>query len=252
MNKRNRCYLYAITDRPARRLPDMPGLEGASLHQITAQEEMVGPQARPITAVVSPFAETQVRPTAERVLAHEAIVEALMADRAVLPVRFGTILADGDAVRKMLAEQHDRFIEDLRHVAGRVELGLRVLWDRDEPESREPFEATAGEMARDGRTYLMQRVQETRAEKAARSRAEALAVRIHEQLAPKAADSTRQVLSTPRFLLTAAYLVENKGVDAFRDRCQEVAEELPRLRFLCTGPWPAYHFVTGDVPGKGG
>jgi hypothetical protein len=237
-------YLYAITDRPELPVPTEPGLEGTSLFSVTHQD---------IAAVVSPLATAQVPPTEDNVWQHEAVVEALMVDRAVLPVRFGTVLADEAAIRADLAAHYTDFVVNLDRVRGRVELGLRVLWISDfrlpitqsQIEDRKPVLSGAeGSEIASGRAYLMARLEEERQVRAWRQRAEALAEELHTPLAQLATESTRQVLITPRLLLTAAYLVERDQVAAFRREVEVLSAAYPALRFLCTGPWPAYNFVT--------
>ncbi|MBM4466389.1 MAG: GvpL/GvpF family gas vesicle protein [Chloroflexi bacterium] len=239
-------YLYAITDRPELPVPAEPGLEGTSLFSVTHQD---------IAAVVSPLATAKVPPTEDNLWRHEAVEEALMADRAVLPVRFGTMLADDNAVQAVLAEHYADFVATLERVRGRVELSLRVLWEADQsptPPSSHEFprvpQRHSGELRgtqeNSGRAYLLARLEEERQRQAWRQRAEALAGEIHTPLARLAAESTRQVLITPRLLLTAAYLVERDQVAAFRREVEALGATYPALRFLCTGPWPAYNFVT--------
>jgi len=67
-------------------------------------------------------------------------------------------------------------------------------------------------------------------------------------LAKLAVESIQQMLITPGLLLTAAYLVERNQVAAFRQAVEALSAAYPALRFLCTGPWPPYSFVTGAVP----
>ena len=230
-------YLYAITDLPDLPVPAEPGLEGTSLFSLAYRD---------IAAVVSPLTTSAVPPTEDNLWQHEAVVETLMADRAVLPVRFGTLLADETAIRAALAAHYANFVASLDRVRGRVELGLRVLWEMADSRWQ-----TAGSSqqpsATSGRAYLMARLEEERQRQAWREQAEALAEEIHAPLDQLAADSTRQVLITPRLLLTAAYLVERDQVATFRQKVEALSAAYPKLRLLCTGPWPAYNFVTPAI-----
>jgi len=239
-------YLYAITDRCDLPVPAKPGLEGTSLFSLTYQD---------IAAVVSPLDTAKTPPTEDNLWRHEAVVEALMADRTVLPVRFGTMLADEAAVQAALAAHYADFVAGLERVRGRVELGLRVLSSPEFlqlPQSSPKFpsisqrnsEELRGTQGGSGRAYLLARLEEERQRQAWRQRAEALADELHVPLARLAVESTRQVLVTPRLLLTAAYLVEQGRVPTFRQEVEALSAAYPELRFLCTGPWPAYNFVT--------
>ena len=227
-------YLYAITDRPEAPMPAGSGLEDAAVRNLTY---------RGIAAVVSPLVTAAIPLTEDNLWRHEAVAEILMADRAVLPVRFGTVLANEATVQDVLAAHYADFVASLDRVRGRVELGLRVLCDS---EIRNPKSEIRNPNS--GRSYLMARLEEERQVRAWREQAEALAKELHAPLSRLASESTRQVLVTPRLLLTAAYLVERDQVTAFRREVEALSAAYPALRFLCTGPWPAYSFVTATVP----
>jgi hypothetical protein len=230
-------YLYAIADRPGLPLPASAGMENGCLFTVAHQE---------IAAVVSPVAAGRVTPTKANLWRHEMVVERLMADRTVLPVRFGTVLADENAVLGTLAAHGRRFAAALDRVRGRVELGLRVLWDHGE---RAPSRGKAGTAheAGGGRAYLLAKLEEDRQRRALRHEAEDWAARIHAPLSRLAVDHVRSVLITSRLLLTASYLVKLDQMEAFRQQVEGLGVAYPNLRFLCTGPWPAYSFVTTTV-----
>ena len=228
-------YLYAITDRPEAPVPAEPGLESASLLNIPHQD---------IAAVVSPLSTTEVLPAEDNLWRHEAVVEALMADRAVLPVRFGAVLASESAVLAVLETHDANFVASLDRVRDRVELGLRVLWDDNQRPATNNAQRSSSSS---GRSYLLARLEEERQVRTWRQRAEALATEFHTPLTQLAAESTRQVLATPRLLLTAAYLVERDRMAAFQREVEALSAAYPALRFLCTGPWPPYSFVTATV-----
>jgi hypothetical protein len=233
-------YLYAITDQPEAPPPAGPGLEGVGGHETRPYSIAY----RDIAAVVSSLTMANVPPTEDNLWRHEAVVEALMADCTVLPVRFGTVLADEAAVQSALAAHYADFAANLKRVRGRVELGLRVLWDDTQrPKTNDTQRPSPGS----GRAYLLARLEEERLVRAWRQRAEALAAELNTPLARLAAESTLQVLVTPRLLLTAAYLVEQDQVTAFRREVEARRAAYPALRFLCTGPWPPYNFVTAGA-----
>ena len=255
MSDRAALYLYAITDRTASPLPDLPGLEEAPLYQLIGQD---------LVGVVSTVTTTQVQAAETNLWQHEMIVEALMADRAVLPVRFGTVFANEAAVQaELLAHQAD-LLASLNRVRGRVELGLRILINPtkergssdDEPTSPvaplpelatndQPDNAALAQSApvSRGRAYLMTRLAEEQRARAERQQAEAQVAEIHGPLAQLAVDSVQQVLVTPRLLLTAAYLVERDRVEDFRQAVAALSDAHPALSLLCTGPWPPYNFI---------
>jgi hypothetical protein len=234
-------YLYAISDRPEAPVPAQPGLEEAALLSIPYQS---------IAAIGSPFSAGEAAPTEANLWRHEAVVESLMADRAVLPVRFGAILAGEMAVRAALAAHYTNFLAGLDRVRGRVELGLRILWDDDlqiEDGGSPVADSNRQAPTISGRSYLLARLEEDRQYRDWRERAETLAMELNVSLSRLAVDSVQQMLVTPRLLLTAAYLVDQDQVAAFRLAVEALKITHPALRFLCTGPWPPYSFVAATV-----
>jgi hypothetical protein len=191
-------WVYAICDRPERPAP--PPLEGCSAG-----------------GVLAVFARDEHEPTPEALWAQERVLEQLMSDRAVLPLRFGTRLEDEDALRAVLAADQARFHEALARVRGRVELGVRVR----APEAPAP----AG-----GREYLLGKL-----------RLERDAAELHAPLAELAVEARRRPAAGD--LLRAAYLVDAHAVDAFRAAVERLQRAHPGLTIVCTGPWPAYSFV---------
>jgi hypothetical protein len=232
-------YLYAIIDRPDICLPNMTGLEGTDIQVLCYND---------IGAVISQTAATEMQPSEADIWQHEAILESLMADRSVLPVRFGTILADESAVHAALSSHYDSFAADLKRVRGHVELGLRVIWDNDESE---PGGYSPGNGTRpsdgSGRAYISAMLEAERKQKEHREQAHAFAEGIHTPLARLCAGSNRRTLVTPRLLLTSSYLVDLDQVETFRREVETLSSEHPELHLLCTGPWPPFSFVSvGD------
>jgi hypothetical protein len=231
-------YLYAITDRPEAALPVLSGVENAPVFQLGYRD---------LAAVASRTASCDVPATETHLWQHEAVVEALMADRTALPVRFGSVLPGEAALWDALAAVHAELVAALGRVRGRVEVGVRVLWDDgcQPATSRDESEQTSGQPAGSGRFYLMARLEQEQRSQAGRQRAESMANRIHAPLARLAAANTRQVLATPHLLLTAAYLIEKDRLEAFESEVRALGAAYPALHLLATGPWPPYSFVTG-------
>jgi hypothetical protein len=195
--------LVAITDNAAQPEPPLRAVQSGALAVLyaPAEEEAVSPEA---------------------LWRREALLEALMEDRDLLPVRFGTRVADEAAAARAVADRGDELRAGLDRVRGAVELAVRVR-------SRAAEEAPAP--AESGRDYI--------AAKAGRSRA---AMRIHEPLAALARES---VIQHGDELLRAAYLVEREAVEPFAGHVRALQQEHPELALVCTGPWPPYSFAEG-------
>jgi hypothetical protein len=188
-------WVYAICDRPELAPPaPLEGVVEAGLQAVFARREH----------------------SVDDLWSHEEVVERLMADRTVLPLRFGSRLPDEAALRRLLAENAARYAAALARLAGHIELGVRAvaLTPRPRPTS--------------GRDHVLARLGDAR---------------LHEPLAALAADSLRRPAREPDELLRGAYLVERDALAPFQARVERLQAEHPEAALLCTGPWPPYSFA---------
>ncbi len=113
-------YLYAIDGDAHERTYDVVGIDGHTVYSVANGR---------VAAVVSDCSCEKIRPERSHLAAHKDVLRRLMLDRTVLPMAFGIIADDLKAVKKMLALNQEVFGEQLEQVAGKVEMGLRVVWD---------------------------------------------------------------------------------------------------------------------------
>lgn len=205
--------LYAITDHPCPPLPEIVPLQLVSRGDLAA--------------VCAPDTDGEVTP--ELLWQHERVVEALMEDRALLPVRHGTRVSDEAAAVKVLEANHDRLLESLARVRGAVEISARVL-DVD------PDPIPMPEKLSTGADYLRAKAGQLSA------RAEARRA-VHDPLSAVSRAQTTRPANLPGELLHAAYLVDRDGVATFSSVVGRLQEHHQSWRLICTGPWPPYSFV---------
>jgi hypothetical protein len=152
-----------------------------------------------------------------------------MAERAVLPMRFGTRPPSVDGVQEALAERRDVLLEALDRVRGRVELAMRATRPAARAAAALPRPAAAS-----GTEYLRARLADERTLAA-----------LHEPLAAIAVAARRWPERAPGELLRTSYLVDRPAVPHFRSAVDGLQRAHPEAALLCTGPWPAYSFVEG-------
>ena len=220
-------WLYGICDRP-----DMPPPRRRGL----AQAPLDGIREGGLLAVVSRHTHPPGDPALDALWVHERVVERIMADRTVLPMRFGTKLPDEQAVRDVLETRQQEFLATLARVRGRVEVGIRAM----QPVAGEPTANGSGPrppVAASGREYLEAKMRDGR-------RVERAAAALHEPLASLAVAVSRQPARDPDELLRASYLIETRVLPQFRATVERLQRTHPGAGILCTGPWPPYSFVT--------
>jgi hypothetical protein len=183
-----------------------------------------------------PFVREDVQrapaPDEEALREHDRVVTALMEDGPVLPMRFGTVAGSEADVRELLARRGEELRGQLAHVRGRVEMGVRAMWD-DEPAEGGPVGGhAAGSRPAPSRpangAEFMRRKAKLRA--AARQRATAL----DEAIADLSVDKVVHLIPRDDTAFSASYLVEHHDAEAFAARAGEHA--------TVTGPWPPYSF----------
>jgi len=119
-SKRNGRYLYAIIEESVERTFGSIGMDGSDVYLIIEGKN---------AAVVSNVPNKKIRPQRKNIAAHHAVLNKIMEETTPLPMAFG-IIADGEqAIRKILANNHDVFQEKFVTVAGKVEMGIRISYD---------------------------------------------------------------------------------------------------------------------------
>src|SRR3954471_23857325 len=177
---------------------------------------------------------------------HEAVLDGLLADTTVIPLRLCTIYRDEAAVRAMLLAEQGALTEALDRLEGHTEWGVKAFCDRAavQASARPPGDAEQGE----GEAYLARR----RAEARARELVAATVDAAHERLTAVA----RVALANPLqrreltgrdddMALNGVYLVPDDAAAAFGEAV--AALEAPGTIFELTGPWPPYNFVKRSV-----
>lgn len=212
---------------------DADGIDGVGLDD----KPLIAIEHDGVALVASCHAARSPAPTAEALWRYEEVVERLMARQAILPARFGSVLADEDEARNALGARRDELRRGFDLVRGAVELGIRASWS----------EAPAPPPASSGTEYMLGRLEvHRRAQRAAD-----LVV----PLGAVARSSKVKVLPRPSVPLLAAYLVDRDRTDEFVALATELDAAFEGGQLVCTGPWPPYSFVEPaaldhDVPGE--
>lgn len=168
-----------------------------------------GLEARPFGALMAVTGEEEPDP-----LRFGLVVERLRESAdSVLPVRFGERFANEEELSGAVAPRFEALEHRLAHVAGCVEVGVRIV------------PTVGAEDAADGTGYMAARLREQRAVE-----------EIHKALSAEARDSVR----TDR---DAGYLLERAEVDRFSLAVAGLLESHPTLDVVCTGPWAPYSFA---------
>lgn len=239
-----RQYVYALINQAdAPHCAGVEGIEQASVDSIGDGQ---------VAAVISPVQNSgKLRPQRANLAAHQNVLKHLTARITPLPMSFGMVADDVDAVHDLLRRYQADFVEQLARVEGKVEMGLRLKWDV--PNIFEYFVST-----HDGLREQRDRAFDGGAEP---SREEMIAIGQHFSrllesererhwntveavLAPHCSEFKRNTCRDEREVLNLACLVPRSASTAFEGAVYEAARRFDDdFLFDYNGPWAPHNFV---------
>jgi hypothetical protein len=234
-------YLYCIIDSSSMIRESICGLEGSGVYNIPYSD---------IGAVVSEINQP-IQGVSERVvLEHEAVAEKLMEKFTVLPVRLLTILDGRENVLSMMDDYYDDFKDNLDGLRGKVEFGIKVVWPADKVKRRiintYRTKNRNAHLLDDSveRRFVRAKFEEHKIDSAFREKADRYINAMDVFLGKFATAKKLETLRTENLLLSAVYLVTKDNQDNFREAFEHIRAARKDLKYLFSGPWPPYHFVT--------
>jgi hypothetical protein len=210
---------------------------------------------RDVAALVSDVPPGELT-AAAALRAHWRVLEEAGSGTTVLPVRFGTIMADDRAVvDEFLGPSHDDLVAGLARMTGKVQLSVKGSYDE---------QALMASVVAGSRAVARLRQQVRALPKAAayykrielgrlvaaevdRTR-ERDAREVVERLEPLAVAARREPPASVDGAVNAAFLVDRDRMDEFSQAVGALRRELDgRIKLRYVGPLPPYSF-TGDGP----
>src|SRR5919108_4280719 len=235
--------VYGIVPSEATATPSGPGVEGGKLRTVACG---------PVAAIVSSVSTHPVGARPGNLRAHSDVLQEAIQGSTPLPMRFGFVMDDDDAVRLQLLEARRPELESLlEEMSGRVEMSVKVYFLEDAllrsivKENRAIAELREATRRLPGHAGYYKRIElgELILEAIERRRRND-ASRIHARLDQVAIESVSESDVPDRMVLKAALLVERQRIPALRECVAKLAEErADSMQFTCVGPLPPYSFV---------
>lgn len=234
-------YVYGITAASHPALPE--GMDGVG----DPPREVRVLKAGELAAIVSDAPES-LRPKRRDLLAHQNVLAEAGAAGCVLPMRFGNVAEDDDAVVAVLDERAEHYGERLRELDGKVEYNVkgshieeavlhRVMSENAELRSLAEANRKAGGGSYDDKIRLGELVAA-----AVQAREAEDAGEVVRALQPVAAAVSEGPQSTG-WLVNASFLVARDQAERFLAAVEQAREDLPHLELRVNGPLPPYSFV---------
>ena len=248
-------YAYAVTWADLHYPTDGPAPATGRRIDVVREEDLGLLVSSVATAEleVDPDDLSETGPLAVLARGHDAVVRAAGEAGPVLPLRFGTAVADEEAARTLLRAHAASAREQLRRIGTAREWGVRLVRTLAGVEP-----ALAGGAQRDGLSgteYLSRRRRALQREDDLTRTAAQCAERLQEELSGHVTESLRRGGSPgSSLLLDIAYLVPTVDEAEFLARVQHLTEDLEAqgLTLEVTGPWPPYSFASLTPEGSDG
>lgn len=187
-------------------------------------------------------------------VAHQRVVERVMEQFTVVPVKFGTVLPDQTRVRRLLEEWHTLLRSTLEGLADRAQLEVVVTWDlaavfQEIAAEEEIARAKARVAGRSPEEVAAARVAVGQLVKASLDRRQA---ELQNHLIPRLRDAALDLVANPllddHMVANVALLLDGAGREVLDRQLLELDRQFQgRLNFRCVGPLPPYSFATVEV-----
>jgi hypothetical protein len=238
-------YLYCIIEEASHRIfsPIGIGEKGNEVHTLCYRD---------LACIISSTPMTKYLVNRNNLIAHERVIEEVMKDYTVLPIRFGTIATSNDEVRSLLMKNYHKFKNLLRSMDNKEEIGLKAFWldrdvifkeiaasDREVIGLRKELQKKDKGLSLDERVTLGEKVRDA-LEKKREAEAE-------EILGPLKSECIDFCLNEPvgdTMVLNSAFLIDRTQEREFDDIVEDLIEKYKdRLKFKYIGPSPPFNFI---------
>ena len=237
-------YIYGIIREHRPRRFGFTGIGGAAVYTINHDH---------VAAVVSDTELTEIEPTRQNVRAYTAVQEEVLMQYTLLPMGFGMVSAGQQEVSGLLENNHQGLATELRRLAGKIEVELKVFWEHEavireiQSQSPELSRLKAGLDAAtspdEARMLLIE--------------AGRLVDRIVQDWKTRYAEQVYTILRELSYgakvnnphgiknLLNASFLIDRPQEVEFRAQVFRLdARFQGKMNFKYAGPLPPYHFVS--------
>lgn len=187
-------------------------------------------------------------------LRHEIVVEHVMKEHNVLPMKFGTLLATSAEVRNLLLQGYSQFVDTLSQIQDKVEVEVAATWDttrvlqeiskeKDIVSAKEAIASKSAQQTLSDRLHLGQMVKASMDR-----RRDSYRERMVDILKTMAVDVQRNALVSDQMVMNVAFLIEKSNQEQF-DKSVRLLNDLFRdeVNFRVIGPLPPYSFAMVEV-----
>lgn len=240
-------YTYGIVDSNNAIADPIKGLGGAEVYNIPYLD---------IGILASNVHEKVKNANPKHVLEHEEVVEKLMENFTILPMRFCTIFDKRENVLSMMKEYYADFKENLDNLRNKVEFGIKVIWPGDMVKKRisdmcNKNSHIVSAVNSPGKTFINEKYRTYKIDKEFEKEADRCIAAIDNFFRSAVIEKKYEKLESNNLLLSASYLVEKGNQDDFKQAFERLTKSVNAdFKYLFSGPWPPYNFINLKKKGE--
>ncbi|MFD2627985.1 GvpL/GvpF family gas vesicle protein [Oceanobacillus kapialis] len=190
-------------------------------------------------------------PNKENLMMHQAMVSKAMEEHdTVIPISFGNVFKSEKDVEILLQNLYSQFTEIFPEIKGKIEVGLKVIGNKEWIEKQVNNNPELQEMAltAKGKSAAAGYYDRIKLGGAAKSLITSLRQDVEENIyLPLKSQATAAVSNETqgeKILLNASFLINREDEERFDKLVNEQHEQWKdKVSFQYTGPWPAYNFI---------
>jgi len=235
-------YLYGVIKKADNQNLSLSGLTTVGYQSLAAVVE---------EKEVKDYHKLAKEETVGELIAHQQIIEKIMEQSSILPVKFGTILKDEETVKSVLEKGYFFLRNTLRDIEDKIELDLVCFWNEAKAAQ---ITYQKSKKVRNLQEKITKKVKITSEDKIAlgklvadylSEKREKLRDQILKRLKKEAVGTCSHTLADVNMLLNQAFLLERTNEEAFNHTLNQLDSKFADLlNFRLVGPLPPYSFAT--------
>ena len=234
-------YLYGFAAGEFKPHGELLGLANAPVHGIPFQD---------IVAVVSDHSVEKLSLLRRNLEPHHRVIREISQHTTLIPATFGHVSESEEQIVAVLRENYEHIRQELERLAGKAEMGIKLLWDVD---NIFEFFISSDRELRNRRDQVFGKSRVTLGEKLElgaffdkrlKQERERLGNRIIEALRPLTSEVRVNPPTDEKMVMNAAFLIEKSREKEFEEALYRAARLFDSNFALdYSGPWPPYNFV---------
>lgn len=188
-------------------------------------------------------------------LRHQQVIENIMENFTIIPMRLGTYCADEDEVRHILARGYCRIKDIFKEIDGKIEIDVVAIWNIFDDVLKEIAEE---EEIKEFKQSLLNKKEGVTVDEQVRigvlikgyldKKREKYSHRIESSLKEISHDYRTHIPMNDNMVINSAFMIEKSRQKDFGKTVEDLDNEFAeKLNFRCVGPLPPYSFRTLEV-----